>query len=259
MEPPISPLLFSLLLFLGMLILLETGRRFAIRRRSKESEGERSNLGTVEGAVFALFGLMMAFTFSGAAGRFNEKRMMIAEEVNCIETAYLRLHLLPRETELALQDLFRQYVDSRLETYHRLPNMQAAEEEMAKSKELQEEIWAQAVEATQLSAAHPDAGKLLLPALNNMIDMATTRTMALQIHPPRIIYGLLFGLGLICSLLAGYRMAVGQHRSWLHILGFTVITVVIVYVVLDVEFPRTGLIRLETADQLLVHLRQSMK
>jgi hypothetical protein len=91
-----------------MLILLETGRRLAIRHRSKESKGERSNLGTVEGAVFALFGLTMAFTFSGAAGRFNEKRMMIAEEVNCIETAYLRLHLLPRETELALQDLFRQ-------------------------------------------------------------------------------------------------------------------------------------------------------
>jgi hypothetical protein len=185
--------------------------------------------------------------------------MMIAEEVNCIETAYLRLQLVPRETELKLQDLFRRYVDSRLETYHRLPNMQAAEEEMAKSKELQEEIWAQSVEATRLSTAHPDGGKLLLPALNNMIDIATTRTMALQIHPPRIIYGLLFGLGLICSLLAGYRMAAGQHRSWLHILGFTVITVVIVYVILDVEYPRTGLIRLETADQLLVHLRQSMK
>jgi hypothetical protein len=180
----------------------------------------------------------------------------LLRKVNCIETAYLRLHLVPRETELALQDLFRQYVDSRLETYHKLPNMQAAEEEMAKSKELQEEIWAQAVEATRLSTAHPDGGKLLLPALNNMIDIATTRTMALQIHPPRIIYGLLFGLGLICSLLAGYRMATGQRRSWLHILGFTVIAV---YVILDVEYPRTGLIRLETADQLLVDLRRSMK
>jgi hypothetical protein len=62
---PFHLLLFALLLFLGMLILLETGRRLAIRRRSKESEGERSSLGTVEGAVFALFGLMMAFTFSG--------------------------------------------------------------------------------------------------------------------------------------------------------------------------------------------------
>jgi hypothetical protein len=70
--------------------------------------------------------------------------MLIAEEVNCIETAYLRSHLVPRETELALQDLFRRYVDSRLETYHRLPNMQFAEEEMAKSKEFQKEIWTQA-------------------------------------------------------------------------------------------------------------------
>jgi hypothetical protein len=150
----------------------------------RESEGERSSLGTVEGAVFALLGLLIAFTFSGAAGRFNEKRMLIAEEVNCIETAYLRLHLGPRETELALQDLFRRYVDSRLETYHRLPNMQLAEEEMAKSKELQEEIWTQAVEATRLPTSHPDGGKLLLPAINNMIDLATTRTMTLQIHPP---------------------------------------------------------------------------
>lgn len=98
MEPPISPLLFSLLLFFGMLILLEIGRRLAVRRRPKESEGERGSLGTVEGAVFALFGLLMAFTFSGAAMRFNEKRMLIAEETNSIETAYLRLHLLAEET-----------------------------------------------------------------------------------------------------------------------------------------------------------------
>jgi hypothetical protein len=156
MELPISPPVFALLLFLGMLILLEIGRRLAIRRRSRESGGERSSLGTVEGAVFALFGLLMAFTFSGAAGRFNEKRMLIAEEANCIETAYLHLQLVPRETELALQDLFRRYVDSRLETYHRLPNMQLAEEEMEKSKELQEEIWTQAVEATRLPSSHPD-------------------------------------------------------------------------------------------------------
>lgn len=259
MEPPVPPLLFTLLLFIGMLILLETGRRLGIRRRPKESEGERSSLGTVEGAVFALFGLLMAFTFSGAASRFNEKRMLIAEEANTIETAYLRLHLVPREAQLALQDLFRRYLDSRLETYRRLPNMQSAETEMAMSKQLQEDIWTHAVTASLLPNAHPDAGKLLLPALNNMIDISTTRTMALQLHPPRIIYALLFGLGLICSLLAGYRMSTGQYRSWLHIFGFTVITVIIVYVILDVEYPRSGLIRLQSADKVLVQLRQNMK
>jgi hypothetical protein len=136
--------------------------------------------------------------------------------------------------------------------------MEAARMEMTKSKNIQEEIWTEAVAATRLPNSHVDAGKLLLPALNNMIDITTTRTMALQVHPPRIIHVLVFGLGLICSLLAGYRMA-GGHRSWLHILGFTVITVIIVYVMLDVEYPRAGLIRLESADQLLVDLRASMK
>ena len=259
MEPPISVLLFAVLLFCGMLIMLETGRRLGIQRRSKESEGERSSLSAVESSVFALFGLLMAFTFSGAATRFNEKRMLIAEEVNTIETAYLRLHLLRPEDELTLQELLRRYVDSRLETYRRLPDMQAAEAEMAKSKKLQEEIWIQAAVATRPPTPHPDAGKLLLPALNNMIDMATTRTMALQIHPPRIIYALLFGLGLICSLLAGYRMAGGQNRSWLHIFSLTVFTVMVIYVAIDVEYPRAGLIRVETADQLLVKVRESMK
>ena len=258
MEPPISPLLFTLLFFSGMLILLETGRRLGIKRIPKESEGERGSLGTIEGAVFALFGLVMAFSFSGAAARFNEKRMLIAEEVNTIETGYLRLQLVAQPAQPDLQELFRRYVDSRLETYRQLPNMQSAEKEMAKSKKIQEEIWRDAVAATLLPNSHPDAGKLLLPALNNMIDISTTRTMALQLHPPRVVYALLFGLGLICSLLAGYRMAIGQYRSWLHIFGFTVITVIVVYVILDVEYPRSGLIRLEASDQLLVQVRENM-
>jgi hypothetical protein len=105
-----------------------------------------------------------------------------------------------------LQELFRRYVDSRLEIYRKLPDIHAAELEMAKSKTIQREIWAKAVSATALRDSHLDSGKLLLPALNNMIVITTTRTMALQNHPPNIIYALLFVLGLICSLLAGYRM-----------------------------------------------------
>ena len=259
MEPPVSPLLFGLLLLIGMLFLLEIGRRLGVRRRPKELEGDRDSLSTIEGAVFALFGLMIAFTFSGAASRFNEKRMLVADEVNEIGTAYLRLHLLSHQAEPALQELFRQYVDSRLETYRRLPNMAAAEIEMAKSDKIQEQIWAEAVAATRLPDSHPSSGMLLLPALNDMFDIATTRTMVLRLHPPTIIYALLFALGLICSLLAGYRMAGGQQRSWLHILGFILLTVIIVYVMLDIEYPRTGLIRIESADQLLLNLRKGMK
>ena len=258
MEPPIPPVFFAALLLLGMLVFLEVGRRFGIWRRSREAEGERGNLGIVEGSVLALFGLMMAFTFSGAVSRFSEKRMLIAEEVNAIEVAYLRTYLVSDDKQSGLRDLLRRYVDSRLELYRRLPNMRAAQAELAKSKKLQEEIWTQAVAVTRLPNSHQDAGKLFLPAINNMIDIATTRTMWLQAHPPVIIYGLLFSLGLVCSLLAGYRMAI-HHRSWVHIFSFTVLTVIVAYVMLDIEYPRAGLIRLETADSLLVQLREAME
>ena len=197
MEPAISPLLFAALLFVGMLGLLEIGRRVGIRRKANESEGERASLSAIEGAMFALFGLVVAFTFSGAASRFNEKRTLIAEEANTIETAYLRLQLLSQEARPELQELFRGYVDSRLQTYRKLPNMEAAKIEMARSKKFQEEIWTKAIAATRLPNSHPDVGKLLLPALNDMIDITTIRAMALQTHPPNIIYALLFSLGLI--------------------------------------------------------------
>ena len=258
MEPTIPPLVFTLLLFLGMLIMLETGRRLGIARRQRETDSDRSNLGTIEAALFAVFGLLMALTFTGATSRFNEKRMLIAQEVNAVQTAYLRLELLPREQKLALQDLFRQYLDSRLESYRKMPDAQAAAAEMGRAEKLQKQIWANAVTATVVPGVHPDAGKLLLPALNNMIDVPTVRTMSLQIHPPTIVYVLLFGVALACSLLAGYRMASAQYRSWLHILGFAVITVVVVYVILDLDYLREGLIRLQTADQLLVKAREAM-
>ena len=53
-------------------------------------------------------------------------------------------------------------------------------------------------------------------------------------------------------------MAIGQHRSWLHIMSFALVTVIVVYVIIDVEYPRAGLIRLHGFDQVLIDVRQSM-
>jgi hypothetical protein len=104
LEPTIPPLVATLILFFGMLIMLETGRRLGIGRRRQETKQDRTNLGTIKSALFAVFGLLMALTFTGAASRFNEKRLLIAEEVNTVQTAYLRLELLPEEQKLGLQD-----------------------------------------------------------------------------------------------------------------------------------------------------------
>jgi hypothetical protein len=251
--------LIAIALFLGILLLLEIGRRIGVRRLTKDPEGARAGTGAVEGAVFALLGLLVAFTFSGAASRFDDRRALIVEETNDIGTAYLRLDLLPASAQPALRDLFRRYVDSRLETYRKMLDPDAAKAELAHSTKLQEEIWRQALAASQMQGAPPSAAMLLLPALNQMIDITTTRTMAAQLHPPMVVFAMLFGLALAGALLAGYGMAGGRARSWLHMVGFAAVLAGAVYVIIDLEYPRLGLIRVEAFDKALVELRSSMK
>lgn len=249
--------LFMFGLFAGMLVLLEVGRKVGMRRLAIDAEGARAGLGAVDGAVFALLGLMIAFTFSGAASRLEARRQLIVQEANAIGTAYLRLDLLPPGAQPRLRDDFRRYVDARLAVYSKLPDVDAAKSELTRAAALQNEIWTQAVGASR--EAGPQATMLLLPALNEMIDVTTARAAALKTHPPAIIFAMLAMLALACSLLAGYGMAGGKLRSWIHMLGFSGILTLTFYVILDLEYPRVGLIRIDALDQLLVDVRASMK
>ena len=251
--------LLSLSLFVSMLVLLEAGRRVGVRCLAKDPEGARAGFGAIEGAVFALLGLLLAFTVSGAGARLDARRQLIVEETNDIGTAYLRLDMLPNAAQPALRENFRRYVDARLGVYRKLPDIAAAQEALAEANKLQGEIWRQSVIASRAQDAHADAGKLLLAALNAMIDITTTRTMATQMHPPTIIFVMLYALGLVSALLAGYGMAGGKSRSWLHMLCFAFVISATVYVILDMEFPRLGLIKIDAFDQALVDLRESIK
>jgi len=249
---------FAVAMFAGMLICIALGRLIGKRHLAKDPLLMSTHT-SVDSAAFALYGLLLAFTFSGAPTRLNTRRELIGQEANAIKTVYLRLDLLHADQQPLMRQLLRDYLDSRLKIFHEFRDLPAAMSEYVKSTQLQYEIWTHAVEATRSTGPHPEAGKLLLPALNDMINITTTRTMAERIHPPPIIFGLLFLVALVCSLLAGYGMAVSKRHSWLHIFAFTMIAVFTVFVILEIEYPRMGVLTVETRyDQVLVDLRQSM-
>ena len=97
MSHAVTVFVFTFGLFLGMLLFLEIGRRIAVRRMREDTGTAGEGVGAVDGAVFALLGLLIAFTFSGASSRFDTRRQLIVEETNDIGTAYLRLDLLPAD------------------------------------------------------------------------------------------------------------------------------------------------------------------
>ena len=249
----------ALVVFFGILVSLAIGRHIGQRTLARQGGVGLASAGSLETAVFALLGLLIAFTFSGALTRFDVRRGQVVDEANAIGTAYLRIDLLPPSAQPRLRETFKTYVDSRIATYQKLPDLQAAQQELARSQALQADIWAQAVAATRLPESRAATDVLLMPALNQMFDITTVRLMATQMHPPTIIYVMLVVFALASALLAGYQGAAEKAYDWVHQLGFAGIIALTVFVVLDIEYPRMGWIRVDAIDQVLLDLRAGMK
>lgn len=253
-------ILLSVGAFLGlMLVASEAGWRIGRARLTGTAGALAKGAGTAEAAVFGLFGLLVAFTFSGAAERFEARRHLIAEEGNTIGTAYLRLDLLPRDAQPAVRELFVKYVDNRHSVYRQAHDSAATEAKLAETASLQSAIWDMTFSALKEQGLPAPATALLLGSLNEMIDITDTRRMATITHPPLVIFVVLGILSLVCAALVGYDTSDNAARSWLHSVTFAAVVSLTVYVIVDVEFPRLGFIRVDSADAAIFELREIMR
>jgi len=243
-------------LFVGMLVCQEFGRRIGFRHRRVEPDHDKG-IGAAEGAVFGILGLFLAFTFSGAGERFDERRHQIVDEANAIENAWLRVDVLRPADRAPLRALIRDYLDSRILIYRKIPDMKAVEAERAHAHDLQQRIWDTAVAgADTVHEQYPYT--VLLPALNEMYEIAAKRTAATRIHPPFGVFAILAILALVGSVFSGYGLAAQRQRPWLHALGFATVMTAAIFITLDLEYPRFGFLRIDKMDEVLVELRHSL-
>ena len=143
-------------LFAGMLLFAEAGRRLGRARLVRDPEGLEKGAGAAEGAVFALLGLLIAFTFSAAASRFEERKHLVLQEANAIGTAYLRIDMLPADERGPMRELFRRYLDVRIETFSNVLDGDAMREGLAQGTALQAQIWERAMAAGAVPVWKPD-------------------------------------------------------------------------------------------------------
>ena len=254
----------ALAMFAGSLMLMEVGRRMGARRLAEEGNVAMAGLSAVEGAVFALMGLLLAFTLSGALQRFDERRTLIMQEANGISTAYARLGMLdePAKSDLRLQ--LKSYLSERLHLY-KLPIAFSIVEhtsiydadQQRKIAGIRGQVWDGAVSAcARMPTTAPCT--LILPALNEAFEAAYDRAGANERHPPRIIYIMLFALGLGGSLLGGFGMGAAKRRSAVHMVTFAAAMSIALYIITDIEFPRQGLITVAYFDKFLEQVLRSM-
>lgn len=249
---------WTLALFAGMLACVEIGRRIGLARLRANPDGLAKGTGAAEGAVFGLLGLLIAFTFSSAGQRYEHRKELIVQEANAIGTAFLRLDLLAAEGRAQLVPLFQEYTELRARVYQDADDKAETARRMERTAQLQNQIWQQATRWLAASSASPAPTQLLLPALNDMIDITATRQVARESHTPTIAFQLLSCLSLASALLVGYSLAKNQRRTWLHMVIFSAVLSVTVFVIVDLEYPRLGTIRIDDADHFLLDLRSSM-
>lgn len=195
MQTVLLSILFATALFCGVLVCMRIGWRIGRQRLLALGEDWQAGLGTLDGAVFGLMGLLVAFTFTGAATRFDARRSLVTEHVNAIGTAWLRLDLLAAPEREKARDGFRRYVDAQLEILGNSGNNDAVRAGMGRLSSIQQEIRETLIQAAKSDKSLP-LTQTVLPPVNEMFDLSTTRYMAARQHPPVAVFLM---LGLPCA------------------------------------------------------------
>lgn len=245
----------ALVLMAGMLGTFAIGHRQGELRLAEGATGQLK--GVVETPVFGVLALLLAFSFYGANGRLDYHRQLTLDEANAISTAYLRVDLLPRGQD-AVRASFRAYLDTRIELYRHSGEEPATTRGRAATAAIQAQIWREANAACPPTDCPAATANLVYASLNTMFDLATKQMISTRLHPPEVVFAMLFALALVGTFLIGFDLAGVKPRSWAHILTLPVLFSLIFYVILDIEFPRRGVIRLDDYDQLFMAIRARM-
>jgi hypothetical protein len=236
-------LLIALGLLVSMLIALDVGFRFGRRSVNHKDAPGSGQVGAIQGALLGLLGLLLGFSFAAAGTRFLERQDLIVAEANAIGTAYLRADFLEEPHRAALRTALRDYTAHRVEAGTRVRYGLTADDAQRVSAS-HDQMWAAARDGAKL---RPEAALLVIPALNDVIDLHTTRLASGAKHLPLIVMGLLIACSLLAIGVIGFGVGLGGSRRLPLTAPLAVIIAVALWITIDLDHPRAGLMRLSDA------------
>jgi len=253
----VNAVLIAAILLVSVVAAIELGFRFGLRRREAADEPAKSHVNATQGSTLGLLALLFAFTFSLSLQRFDSRSDAVVDEANAIGTAYLRTQLLPGAARSEVQARLRSYLDLRIES----SSLSMAQEKewhalQAQVGAAQNAIWADAVRATEADPNAATSG-LFVQAVNELIDSFGRRDAAVNRHVPEVVLLLLYGTFLVTSAIVGYASGLGGRRPSLVSYLMVAMMILLVYVILDLDRPRRGLI--EVSQKSLVDLQASIR
>lgn len=247
---------YSLVMFVGLITCLKVGHFLGRRHRPREKETGGGS--AIDASLFALLGLFLAFTFSSALDSYNKHQEQLTDEANNIATVYTNLDLLPSKLQDVLRPLMLQYAETRLEATEAA--MDSSEERFAliKGKELQDQIWEHIVGFIKESN-NSAINNHIIDSFNDMAGSPGEQISEQRNNTPKIIYVLIILLALMSATIAGYGMADYTKLPVLRIALFAISATLTIYVVIDLEYPRSGFFTSVSSNYMLMDVISDMR
>lgn len=249
----LSPFTIAFALFVILILAFLLGyriRNFKIKNNPKIIKEE---LGSISSTLLGLLALILAFSFSMANSRFDSRRSLALEEANIIGTVFLRMELFPDSIQNGLKSNLKAYVEERIAFVEAGTDMDQIIIHYYKADDLGKSIWRQVVDYSKIDPTLVKTSEII-PALNEMIDITTSRRAAGEANIPNSIQWFLIVLCIASTFLLGYETK--NAFDWIIVLCFSLLLSLTVFSIFDLDRPRSGLVTLDEANSKIKELRE---
>jgi len=229
------------------------GYRYKKSRLEKYPGRVQENMGSIEGSILGVMSLLMGFTFSVAVLKFEARRHIIVEEANIIGTAILRSDMYPDSVRIPMRENFKKYLESRIAYYEGGSDEAIIQKELNKADQIAGKIW-----KTVIFHSNDERYRLrsmeMIPILNEMIDIITTRDVSRVNRVPPLIVGTLLFLVIAAAFLLGSDYK-GHKRNFVLLVGYGIVMTVTLNLINELNHPREGFVNLNDVEKKIEGLR----
>lgn len=236
---------FLLTVFVLAVVAVGAAYFLTVRFRKDVANSDEGAFGLGQAAIFGLIALILAFSFSFAAERFEARRALVVNEADAVGTAYLRADFLTSAARADFRRTMAEYVKDRLAIY-RTVNEKNEETDAARAYVLQMHLWSLAAAAVRADP-HSEAALALAGAVNETIDSSEQQHAAINNHIPAPILDIVLLSTLVGAALLGMTFGRARAPNAVVSIFFCLLFAATLYAIVDLDNPQGGFIHIDSA------------
>ena len=246
--------ILGLILFAACIFMVRLGRFVRNKFFQKDQQESKGGVNSLLGALFGLWGFILAFTFGSSSARFDNVRSMMVDESNMIRNAILRVQTFPDSLQQPLREDLKNYLQARID-YDHATNLDQINKARKDAQDIGNSLWTRTAQISKLPNMTIICANMFA-TLSGMFDLASKRDASLSAGVPELIMYLLFFLALVISFIGGFTTPVIGTKEWVVITGFILLACVIIYITLDLSRPMRGFIRPDVGQEKIEQLQK---